>query len=317
VTLRPDSVEVQGVLFRRAARREDVHGWRLMGTGSASALRLEMKPGAGRALTFPSYIVYDDHIDQWLRGAVNLAAQEQRQSLEAVLADPDLPGSSEEKLGALRGARRVGGWHFWACLGAALWLWWYPVPYELAIVVAAVLPWVAVALAGWRPSLYRLDGKTHEVGVLLIGHWFPMIVLALRAFRDVEVLDLRELLTSSVVLAATCVGVTLLFVRQARLGAQPWLLAVTFLAYSYGVVTLANRQLDGDAMQVIPTQVLAMRSGDPRQLILRSWGPADSPTEIAVSRQVYENVRPGDRICVHVWPGALGMRWFAVGGCPE
>jgi hypothetical protein len=268
VILHADSIEAHGAFWSQRRRRDDFSGWRLMGDGHGPpSLRLEAKPGAGSSLTLPSSIEYDDGLDAWGRDLVNLQARERQQSLDAVLADPDLPGSSEQKLEALRAAHRTSRWLLWITIGASLWLWWYPQPYTLAILTSALLPWIGLGLVAWRPSLYRLDGRTHEVRALvLVELWLPAAMLAYRAFADVEVPDTLQLLANTGVLTAALFLITLIFVRQSR-GTSAWWLILVFFLYSYGIVALANRELDDGSRRTTTTRAVATDSA-PRELTL-------------------------------------------------
>ena len=38
---------------------------------------------------------------------------------------------------------------------------------------------------------------------------------------------------------------------------------------------------------------------------------------LEVSKQLHERTSPGQQVCVHLFPGALGIRWMAVGEFPD
>jgi hypothetical protein len=49
---------------------------------------------------------------------------------------------------------------------------------------------------------------------------------------------------------------------------------------------------------------------------LPAWGPRQEPDSVEVSPDVYDDVAPGQIVCVVLHPGFLGARWFTVGVCP-
>src|SRR5687767_3076818 len=109
VLLHPDEIESRGMFLTRRVRREDLHGWRLIG----GRLRLVAQPGRGRDLSLPQDLELDAAIDGWLAEVPSLDAQEQQASLQAVLADAELLGSNSEKIEAIAAARRNGRRYHW------------------------------------------------------------------------------------------------------------------------------------------------------------------------------------------------------------
>ncbi len=50
-------------------------------------------------------------------------------------------------------------------------------------------------------------------------------------------------------------------------------------------------------------------------LRLDPWGTRTDTTDVAVPRALYDQVQPGDPVCVWLGRGALAIAWYVVGRC--
>jgi hypothetical protein len=165
--------------------------------------------------------------------------------------------------------------------------------------------------------------KRNEVGVNVgLAMLVPGLALMLRAMFDVQVLDWSRaaMLTAGGAIACSALIYFLVDEEHEQLGSQ---LALLFMmcAYSYGVVMFANEQLDHSGPETYPVEVLAKRTSTDnratRYLELEPWGPRTEPEEVAVNSEMYEAAAVGGQVCVYMFQGALGMRWFEVWTCPR
>jgi len=53
-----------------------------------------------------------------------------------------------------------------------------------------------------------------------------------------------------------------------------------------------------------------------RYLKLGPWGPRKEAEEVEVDSNTYGLAAVGGQVCVYVFPGALGMRWYQAWSCP-
>ena len=83
--------------------------------------------------------------------------------------------------------------------------------------------------------------------------------------------------------------------------------------YGFGAFLQANAMLDRSPMQVIP--VVVIDTPTTRNLLLKPWGPYAQPGDVSVVRSLYDAVRSGDSVCVHLRSGALGTPWYVVRSC--
>jgi len=50
---------------------------------------------------------------------------------------------------------------------------------------------------------------------------------------------------------------------------------------------------------------------------LDPWGPVTERKSVDVGRRIYGAVSVGDRVCVTLCAGALGIRWYVVRRCRD
>ena len=51
------------------------------------------------------------------------------------------------------------------------------------------------------------------------------------------------------------------------------------------------------------------------QVTLEPWGPFARPSEAHVPQALYEQLQPGDTVCLRLRDGAFRMAWFGVAAC--
>jgi hypothetical protein len=94
-------------------------------------------------------------------------------------------------------------------------------------------------------------------------------------------------------------------------------LALFAVVYGYGLVRELNIELDRSQATVYETTVLSKtRMRTTYGLHYAAWGPGSEESSIAVTRALAHSVHQGDRICIVVKQGALGMGWYTAQACP-
>jgi hypothetical protein len=206
VVLEADAIELYGAFSSKRLRREDIAGRRLMPQQyGPPVVKLFPRHTGQSALTLIQYLKTDAHFDAWFEKIPDLDAEEAQASLDSVLDDADINGSREEKLAALVRARRIAGGLQTATFAVCAWVWFYPHPYDLSVICAALLPWVAVAVASRGGSLYQFNPKPNDVSAdLSTSVMLPGFALTIRALFDSQILDWEKMLTLTVVATALC-----------------------------------------------------------------------------------------------------------------
>ena len=76
--------------------------------------------------------------------------------------------------------------------------------------------------------------------------------------------------------------------------------------------------LDHSRPTVFPVKVLAKSVSSGRNttydLNLPPWGPIEAG-DASVPRAFYDKVAVGETVCVDLYRGALGMRWYEIAHC--
>jgi len=316
VILHADAIEVHRTFTTKRLARTEITGRR------GNPVRVLLHHGKFLPLMLPDEIRTDANFDAWMAGIADLDQQEAQASLDAFLKDDTVAGSSEERLHHLNSARRVASFLAWISLAAFAWGIFYPHPYEWALSLLAVLPWVAVILAAADGAVYRLDRKQNEVTADLSGPLLmPGFALACRAVFDVEVFDWAKVIWQTAGFTMGFVLLTVIFVGELRTRASALVLHFLFtLIYAFGVVMLGNQQLDTSDPKRYRVQVVEARisTGNHTSYFLKlaPWGPRSHAEEVSVGRPLYERTAKGDTVCVYLYRGALRARWFVVSDCP-
>lgn len=319
VTLTVDAMEIRDLLPPRRIRRDGIAGRRVLRTQHMNVLVLEPRRRDRRRIKLPLILDLDGAFVAWLDAIPDLDASEEARSEAEVLSAREPGRTEEEQLARIGRARRLARWGTVFATAAAVWGWFLPRPYPLAMAVLAILPWGAVLAAARSRGIIALDERRNEARPnLAIPLMLPGIVLFLRALLDVRLVDGRSALAATA--AASTVLTVAVLAADAGLRRRPWMILVLLLllgGWGYGAPVEANVLLDGSRAEVFEARVLGKHVSRGRgwttyDLELGPWGPRRQPEDAAVPREVYDAVEPGDVVLVQAKPGALGMPWFKV-----
>ena len=324
VVLQAAGIEVHGLLSVWQLDRADISGRRLIEAGNGpKVLVLQPKTPGRKKLKLPPYLKNDAVFDEWLGGIPDLDAAEARDSEAAILANPELGMTPHERRARLALGRRVASGFRWITIAAVVWGVFYPRPYRAALVSLAVLPWIAIALVVQSRGLYRLDVKRNEANPdLSTTLLLPGFILMLRAILDVSVLDWQKAVLLALVGGVAILFLTASLVQEVREQlSRKVAFGALMCVYAYGVLVLANVELDTSKESVYDVRVAGMHvirgKSTSYELKVEAWGPRTEPEDVSVSRSLYEAIRVGDTVCVYLMPGAFRISWFAVGTCPS
>ncbi|HEX9173839.1 MAG TPA: hypothetical protein VF861_14395 [Telluria sp.] len=314
VTLAPDSVEQRGLLSTRRMRLNDVEGFRLVNIHGEKILMLLPREGAGKGLDISLSFPLDDPFMGWLAKLTDLNQRDAADMLQRVEQDTLLGDTPASRVKRVTNAHRRANWMTWAAIAAALWAMGFPSPYALALGAAALMPLLAMLLCWLYPDRFTLadDDRKSPRASLQIVVMVPSLALVLRAIFDTDLVDWTVVLIPTLLLGALMA----LGVGAARGTAASFLMvAGTMALYPAGVLPLANERFDSAAPRRMAATVDAKRhvrdKGDTYYLQLSPW--IDRPwDEVRVIAGLYQRVERGGQVCVLVYPGALGMAWYAV-----
>jgi TPR repeat protein len=316
IVLTDDAIERIGLFRRRKLMRDEIQGRRVR-REQYGPPTLVLVPAAGKSLKLYGSLKRDATFNGWIDPIPDLDAEEERKTFEEVRADERLGGTPEERLATIVRTGKIARIFNFGGYAVCLWAMFYPRPYLLAVGLIALLPIVSVALTAARPAAY--GSRRNEIVAPLI---FPGMVLALRALFDVHLIDIWASLWATwalgVALAAALCAIYRVPLRRAWYGGIYLLATVT---YAYGTIALGDVLLERSLPQVVATEVLdkSISTGKHTEwrLELAPWGPVKDAERVAVSRDLYQAVVYGERVCVSLFPGAFRLRWFIVTRCTE
>jgi len=207
-----------------------------------------------------------------------------------------------------------------------VWVAIYPRPYGMAIACAAIVPWLAIAMAWMNPGQIPLEEKKrYDTGPTLtfLLSTCPL-ALSVRAMLDVATVDVHQLILWGFVCGLPLwIAIATAPTARSPFAAKHWGLVLLLMlftsAYGGGLLALTNAMWDNAKPETFKTVVVdknvSRGKGTSYYLNLAPWNRTIDENRFLVSRAYYETVHKGDAICVRLYPGKFGLRWTEVGRC--
>lgn len=316
--LYPDRIEQQTVRTVWSLRREDIAGWRVVWMKYYSTLVLRPRRRELKRLRIMLILKEDEAFHAWVASLPNLDEVEQAESAARIIEDQSVGATAEERSQRLEGARNKAKVLSWITGIGAVWGFFYPRPYQLAMAVLGVLPLVAMTMLATGGGLYQVRGRRNDARAdLSIALFFPGLVLGLRGQLDFNLLAWMPIIKPTI--ASTVILTILLVIVSRGMSERHWAILPFLLVYLFGAITQANTLLDHSKRQVFPVRVLNKRvsSGNSTTYYLQvePWGPRGDVNEVSVSSSLYGGVSVGQNVCVFLWKGAMQAPWYIVRAC--
>lgn len=321
IVLSADRIEIIGAFFMRRMLREDISGWRISRNLYGSTLELMPRDRREDKLWIDLVFKIDPVWREWCATLAYVGAEEEAERKLIQRLYLYLP--IDDSVWRIARLRRMAAWvniGSILLIGTALSV----IPWRLSVLLCALLPWVAVQLVARFQPLFYFGGTRDDLNTCLIlplllpGLWLTLMVSDTHPLHTLDwkgPLLLIGLLVLALILAVVRVD------QWARTGMGFFLLSVALGFYGYGAGLGLNALGDISTAQVYPVTVLAkhVRGGGSRRiawhLVLSSWGPVTNGDDVAVPREVYRSVNPGDTVCVYFKHGALRIPWYTIGRC--
>jgi hypothetical protein len=198
----------------------------------------------------------------------------------------------------------------------------------LATLIGA--PWIALCLVSvFKPALSAWGDQPNSMEPALI---VPGIALAAIATKAATPFDWQSPLALSLLGAISLAGALALTVaipiadpenRPRRLAL---IFAVALLCpYGFGTGMVIDMEFDAAQPRIYTPDILNKhivawrgRSGMhySRYLTLAPWGNQSMGRDEQVTKDLYDRVKVGDKLCMGLHPGALKIPWYAPTTCP-
>ena len=322
ITLGVDFIEVQGFFTSRRMPRVEIAGFRILPTQYIATVVVVPRDRHQRKLKFSQILRTDDAFAAWFSSIPNLDTEELDESRAQLSADTDLGFMPDERTDRIEKAAQFAKAVNAIAVVAGLWALVYPRPYLPVIAALAVLPLVVIFEFVRSRGLYDLEGRRNEARPnLALALILPGPVLALRALRDLHLLHWQSVIPAAIIVAAVLVFVVARTGEEKRKTAFPILLlfAVLFATYAGCVIADADVLLDRSSPSAYRAKVLSASVSHGKSttysLQLGPWGPRQSPEDVEVPSSVYDDVAPGDSVCILLYRGTLRIPWFTISPC--
>jgi uncharacterized protein YqcC (DUF446 family) len=347
VILDTDAVEVRWLRSARRLRRDEIQGYRFWGPP-----RYNLPPNVDRILPPIFFLVpkqadvkrlkiykvfrLDDAFHAWIHRLPDLVARDEKIGQAGIAANPELGKSPAERIARLKRADDVVLILNLAGLGLIAWSFFRP--HSHPIIIAAMIAWPLLVLSMLvrAPSVYQIGKRRQDPRVSLgVALLCSAVALVLCVCTDPTYAVLNSSSRSrsywggigTALFGIVPVVTMVWFDRSLR--RQPWrLLAAILVAWAFAgsVVTEVNHLLDRSEPQVF---VVVVRGKDVHTdsggqygwksttdyLTVPAWGPQSGEQRVEVPKEFYQSKQLGDKVCVKLYPGAIGIPWFVVTDC--
>lgn len=320
VVLHADAIERRGLFRNRRVALADVEGWRPLGDALGS-VRLEMKPGHGRDLRISGALAFDEAAAAWLDRLPNLAERAHAAVIESLQRDADWGRNAGQRLANVDRARRVtnGVAAVLSALSLASLGFFRHASWPLLCVAA--VPLAALVAAALSRGRLRLDPSQHDprprlASLVLVATF----VLAVRQLTEVELESGWLLAGAALVLGAVLAAGAWWVSRTKSFGGRRWPFVPVALVYGGALLVLANVHWDRAAVTDGEQAVVSFKrwAGQRMRSFSLDVDPVastGSPRNIAVPLSTFNNVSPGETVCIVRRPGTLGFAWTDVRPC--
>jgi hypothetical protein len=284
-------------------------------------IELTPKNKAQKSMKISQTISVDRDFNEWLSAIPDQDLLDEQQLEKEVSANPHYGDNPEERRRRLAQLRQLTKMLGIIGTGVSIWGWIFPQPYELVIAVLFLCPIVGIALAVRSKGLIQINqrrgDKRPSVASVVI---MPAVVLAFRAFADFHLVDWKPALIVALiggVLLALCIA-------RADESARKWTALLLFMVvaavpYAYGAVVEADVLFDKNQSQRFESQILGKHRTTGKNpswnLEISAWGPITEERDVSVARDLYEQMTPGDTICIRLHKGELDLGWFRLERC--
>lgn len=316
-------IEVYGAIRTRSVDLSEIEGFRTLQSRYGSFRQLILKNGLG-PISIKSNFNTDDDYRAWMRQIPDLDQRDRQALLAEIEQQQDLGATPEERLGALKVAKRNAtalvviaaaaavGLNFGAKSWPETWI-------ETCAIVLILAPFAAAFLCLRTPLLYtafkrRSDPRGEASYTLIISSLGMIFSMSEPHFVTVE-----PLMGLTVLMAFALLVV--LFGPARKSGNRGALLALVAFAglYGWGAIAAVDVLFDDSQGVVYAAQVVGEHVSRGRSttyyLRLEPWGPVQAVEDVSVLSSVYDATSLGNTVCPELHPGWLHAPWFRVRAC--
>jgi hypothetical protein len=300
-----EAVEWRAAFNVHSLRRQEVLGWGLKTSKYGTHIEVRTLDGDLWRIKVSLFGGAQTALADWLNGLPDLEATDETFKNRALLTNPAFgPAEVREAriynhkafLGVLSGFSGMVA--FWTLISG------YP-PVRVIALLIPLLVCGLPALSGGRWSFFGQPRRTLPVWHIAV---WPVVTTALVAYFQFEPADEAAILGGGLVAALGLLIVQKMGDRRVI----SWLILPVNLIYAFSTLTLANGAYETAPPQPFETEVLSKTSGRYGAKFVRvePWGPVTQVRKLPIGTQTYRKTEPGDTLCLTLYTGALGWRYY-------
>ncbi|WP_187263613.1 hypothetical protein [Pontibacter beigongshangensis] len=314
-----DKIYAAGTFSRRQLRFDEIKGYRI----DDNYISIEPNVAGKKKINISTYLGKTDEIVEWLSSYYpDLDLLHAEQEEQEILENEELGWTIEQREEKLLRARKTAKVLNWVGGLFGAWAFFWPAPYELAIVASITVPIVAVAALKLSSGLIRIDErKDSAYPSILWAVLAPSMGLCLRALLDYNIFSHNNVWIPSSVIAFAMITVLMIGNKEFKFKKavdyfSVLVIASILFAYSYGSIITVNCMNDNSEPVVFNAKVLSKRISSGKSttyyLELTPWGLQKEIEEVSVSQDLYEQLERDDLVSIYFMKGYLGIPWFIV-----
>ncbi|WP_224998754.1 hypothetical protein [Cesiribacter sp. SM1] len=306
-------------LSKRELKLHEIKGY----TVNEQYIIVEPKDKHKKKIKISKYVSKTHEITLWLSKRFPdldlITAKEEEQE---ILTNQNLGWTTKIREEKLKKARKTAKIINWAGGLSAAWTFFYPTPYQLAILSAMAIPVIALVAVKLSDGLIRIDErKGSAYPSVIYGLIYPSLGLMLRAFLDFDIFEYDNVWGGTILLTLTFVG--LVFLIQKELSFKNKLDYFTLLSislflffYSLGTIIHINCYYDDSQAEQYEAKILNKRVSSGKSTSyyfeLSPWGRKNEIDEVTVDKSLYNRMEVGEEVKIYFKNGKLDIPWFMV-----
>lgn len=319
LTINEEDIRIKHVFLKRQLQVSDIKGFRI----DDKYTYLEPKTKVHKRIKISHYFAKKEEWTGWIVDHFpDLDYEEAEESFQEVLQDNKFGFTEQERLEQFDKVKRVTTILNWAGGIAAAWAFFWPQPYEIAILAVAIIPLLALVALKLYRGLIRIDEKKNSAfPSVFAALFFPAIVLMLRTLIDYNIFEHKQVW---ILVGPIAIGLTaLMLIGQSEFDWQKrrdifsaLVLVLLAFVYAYGLVLSTNCTFDYRSAASFESQILNKSISRSKTtsyyLELAPWGPQPNVDKAEVDRETYEQLEVGDTVEVLFLKGRWGIPWYVV-----
>ncbi len=265
---------------------------------------------------------YDELLVWLLQTFTDLEEQIKIEEKQVILDDKQYGLTPDIRERNFQRAHRISKIINWIAGLTAAWILFFPIPYQYSIMVAMIIPIVALIMMKFSNGLIRLNQRQGSVyPSVAYAFILPSCGLLVRATLDYDILDYSNAWPITIII--TLSFLTVLLIRQKEITFKKmsdyWTtlsVALFLFAYSFGTVLHLNCYYDDSAAQYFTAKVLNKKTSSGKvttyYLNLSTWGQQENADKVSVDKDLYDRIEIGDEVNIYLNDGKLGIPWIYV-----